>query len=57
MFEVRADEPSYAKLTDKETDKVNRYGNPIEFIPLEDTLSLKVNHEDVIGDRKVAPAR
>lgn len=49
MFEVRHDEPNYAKLSDKETDSVNRYGNPIEFIPLEDTLSLKVNHEDEIG--------
>ncbi len=49
MFEVRKDEPSYAKLSDTETEKVNRYGNPIEFIPIEDTLSLKVNHEDVIG--------
>jgi DMSO reductase iron-sulfur subunit len=50
MFDVRKDEPEYAKLSDLDTETHNRYGNPIEFIPLEDTLSLKVNDEDVIGD-------
>ena len=49
MFEVRNDEPQYAKLNDTTSDKANRYGKAIELIPLEDTVSLKINGEDEIG--------
>ncbi len=33
MFRVRSDEPEYAFLWDKETQRVNRYGKPIETAP------------------------
>ena len=49
MFDVRQDEPQYAKLSDPQSDDVNRYGNAITLVPIEETVSLKVNHEDEVG--------
>ena len=50
MFEVREDEPGYAKLYDPVSEEKNRYGNPIQLIPTnEEPVSLNINHEDAIG--------
>lgn len=50
MFEVRADEPSYAKLYDPSHNDLNRYGDMIVLTP-EGAIpvSLQINHEDAIG--------
>jgi DMSO reductase iron-sulfur subunit len=50
MFEVRPDEPGYAKLYDPVSEKFNRYGDSIVLTP-EGAIpvSLRINHEDVIG--------
>ncbi len=50
MFEVRKDEPGYAKLFDPTSQEKNRYGKDIELVPATEVpVSLKINHEDVIG--------
>lgn len=50
MFEVREDEPGYAKLHDPKSDEKNRYGNDIQLIPTnEEHISLRINGEDEIG--------
>jgi len=50
VHKVREDEPNYAKLYDPVTEKVNRYGNPIELIPAsEEPVSLNINHDPGIG--------
>lgn len=50
MFEVRPDEPGYAKLWDPTTHDFNRYGDAIVLTPEGAVpVSLKINHEDVIG--------
>jgi DMSO reductase iron-sulfur subunit len=50
MFEVRPDEPGYAKLYDPTSDELNRYGDSIVLTP-EGAIpvSLRINHEDAIG--------
>jgi DMSO reductase iron-sulfur subunit len=50
MYEVRDDEPQYAKLYDPISKDTNRYGNPIELIPsTEIHESLNINHDPGIG--------
>ncbi|RTZ62170.1 MAG: aspartate carbamoyltransferase, partial [Gammaproteobacteria bacterium] len=38
MYKVRSDEPAYAFLWDRETQKTNRYGQTIETVPEGNTL-------------------
>lgn len=50
IFEVRADEPGYAKLWDRETQEVSRYGTRIDLTPeagasLGDSLCINGNPE------------
>jgi len=49
IFPVRDDEPEYAKLKDTSSQESNRYGNAIPLVPLEETVSLKINGVDAIG--------
>ncbi len=50
MFEVRKDEPGYAKLFDPSSDDKNRYGSDIQLIPShEEPVSLRINHDEGIG--------
>lgn len=50
MFEVRKDEPGYAKLYDPVTEEESRYGTPIQLIPShEEPISLRINNDDGIG--------
>ena len=50
MFEVREDEPGYAKLYDPTHDEKNRYGKDIQLIPsTEEPVSLHINGDDEIG--------
>lgn len=51
MFELRGDEPDYAKLADENTANLNRYGKPIQLIPAaEEPVSLRINGDDGIGE-------
>lgn len=53
IFEVRADEPDYARLQDPETRATNRYGSFIELVPEDSALrgeSLRINGNPEIGD-------
>ncbi len=53
MFEVRSDEPKYAFLWDKESQKKNRYGKNIELTEEGNVLrdvSLNINDDDGIGE-------
>ncbi|MEE9493733.1 MAG: DmsC/YnfH family molybdoenzyme membrane anchor subunit [Gammaproteobacteria bacterium] len=53
MFEVRADEPKYAFLWDKETRDKNLYGDSIETVSADDLLrdkSLTINGDDAVGE-------
>jgi len=45
MIQVREDEPRYAFLQDKDSKKVNRYGQPIELQDPQQDEPLKVNNE------------
>ena len=45
MIQVREDEPRYAFLQDKDSKKVNRYGQPIELQDPQQDEPLKVNDE------------
>lgn len=49
VFPLRHNEPEYAKLNDKTTNDTNRYGQPIELIPLQEAESLNINGVDAIG--------
>lgn len=49
LFPVRDDEPAYAKLSDVASLEKNRYGNAIPLVPLEETVSLRINGVDEIG--------
>ncbi len=49
IFPVRDDEPEYAKLADTDSQDVNRHGNAIPLIALEETQSLNINGVDEIG--------
>ena len=52
IFEVRADEPAYAKLRDPETQATSRYGSFIELVPEDSELrgdSLCINGNPEIG--------
>ena len=50
MFQVREDEPEYAKLKDPVTADKNRYGKEIKLTPVTDNgVSLRINGDDAIG--------
>lgn len=52
IFEVRVDEPDYAKLWDRETQATSRYGTPIDLTPeAGDSLgtSLRINGNPEVG--------
>lgn len=48
MFQVRQDEPDYAKLNDPESSGLNRYDNPIQLTE-DGGVSLRINGDDEIG--------
>lgn len=50
MVEKRSDEPEYAKLKDNTSQEKNRYDNRITLVPEGLGESLRINHDDKIGD-------
>ncbi|MBT7408130.1 MAG: dimethyl sulfoxide reductase anchor subunit [Methylococcales bacterium] len=53
MFNVRENEPEYARLRKENSKKVNQYGNPIDTVPADDVLcgvSLNINGDAQIGE-------
>ncbi len=50
MVEKRDDEPGYAKLYDPAASENNRYGTKITLVEEGLGESLKINHNDVIGE-------
>ncbi len=53
MFEKRENEPDYALLNDPSSQRLNRYGDPIDTVQEEDLRrgqSLNINDDDAIGD-------
>lgn len=50
MVEKRDDEPAYAKLSDRKSNDINRYGNKITLVEEGLGQSLLINHNDVIGE-------
>ena len=53
MFEVRKDEPDYARLWDRETKRKNRYGEEIDLVArsgLAAGESLNINNDGTVGD-------
>ncbi|MDT8281609.1 MAG: DmsC/YnfH family molybdoenzyme membrane anchor subunit [Gammaproteobacteria bacterium] len=53
MFQKRENEPNYALLNDPSSQRLNRYGIPIDTVQEDDWrhgLSLKINNDDAIGD-------
>ena len=49
MIPIRVDEPDYARLRQKHDHDVNRYGTPIELIPHDEGVSLRINGDAGIG--------
>ena len=53
MFEIRNDEPDYARLRDREAKRQNRYGDMIDLVArsgLAAGESLNINNDEAVGD-------
>lgn len=53
MFKIRENEPEYALLNDLGSQRLNRYGDPVDTVQVEDWRrgeSLNINNDNAVGD-------